>query len=532
MKLLNRCLPWLLVGLFVALSVGSALNESLTFDEIVHAQEGVNALAKHTFLIDTNNPPLVRELAMLPMVLGAQNWMHSTIPAVKLFPARFVVILLGALTLVAVYRVTKRYFGRTQALLALFLLTLEPTFLGNSHYVTLDTGVTLFIFLAYMSFVRLMERYATQQLVLTAAFWGAAFASKMMAIPFLVVSALIAGASIFKSSFRRALGNAFLIVLFTLVGALVVWATYFFTTDVLVVSRQDSDRISSRLFAYAAAHNNKVLERIITFTEKQPLPIGNYLAVIKNTIARPTRQPSIFFLGHFYPSVRWYFMGITLFLKLPIPLTTLFILGFFTRRRRKRVALFVIPVFVIIGASSLVNIQPWIRYVLPAFPFIAIVASESLSWLKTSVQIGILLLLCLWLAAGTGLSFPHYISYANEFAGPESNRYKLFMDSNLDWGQSLPDMERYIGATKPGFLSFSYFGRDNGDVYNLRSDTVYGSHRYENICAFHYINLPNASSKIVVAISVSNWYYCGYNINPQFMNRPVKAVIGGSVLIF
>ncbi len=106
------------------------------------------------------------------------------------------------------------------------------------------------------------------------------------------------------------------------------------------------------------------------------------------------------------------------------------------------------------------------------------------------------------------------------------------MDSNLDWGQSLPDFERYVQTTQPGFVSFSYFGRDTGDRYGLGSDLAYGSHRYEDICAFHHINLPNTSTKITVAISVSNWYYCGYSSDPRFSKQSVKALVGGSILLF
>jgi 4-amino-4-deoxy-L-arabinose transferase-like glycosyltransferase len=481
-KLFYTILPVLLVGLFMALSAASSLSESLTFDELVHSQEGINALTKHTFLIDTNNPPLIRELAMLPVVLGGG----------KLFPARFVIILLGALTLIAVYRVTKRYFGRTQALFALFLLALEPTLLGHSHYVTLDIGVTLFFFIGYMAFVRLMERYSFSRLGVAAIAWGAAFASKMTAIPFLLISAFVAGAGIFKDSVRRFWTRPIRFVIFASLVALMIWATYFL------------------------------------------MPFGNYLAVIKNTLVRTGATPKIFFLGHFYPSARWYFMGNTFLLKIPIPLLLLFVLGLFAGRRprdRKSIAVFAIPVFVVLGISSLVNIQPWVRYVLPAVPFFVIVASESMRLISGSVRKILFLLFCLWYAYGTGLAFPHYISYANELAGPAQSRYRIFTDSNLDWGQSLPDIARYIEKTQPGYVSFSYFGRDNGDVYGLTSDMAYGSHRYEDICAFHHINLPYTSPNIMVAISVSNWYYCKYNVDPRFSGRPVKAVVGGSILI-
>lgn len=519
---MNRWSAVLFVFLFIGLSLASSLSESLTFDEIVHVQEGVNALAKHTFLIDTNNPPLIRELAMLPTVLGAG----------KRIPARTVIILLGALTLIAVYQVTSRYFGRTQAFFALFLLALEPTFLANSHYVTLDTGTTLFFFIGYMAFVRFMERYSIRNFVITAIAWGFAFSSKMTVIPFMLVSVVVAGLSIFKNTFRRFRRNFTRLILFVCIVGIVIWSTYFFVYDVVIVSREDAGRVSSRLHAYAVTHNNKMVESILTFGETQKLPLGNYLAAVKNTLMWPKARAKIFFLGEFYPSSRWYFMMITVLLKLPIPLLVLFILGLLASKRRRQMVIFVIPAFVVLGITSLVNNQPWIRYVLPAVPFFVIVASHSIRWFSSPVRKVLFLVLCLWYAYGTGISFPHYISYANELAGPMESRYRIFMDSNLDWGQSLPDIARYIERTQPGYVSFSYFGRDNGDRYGLTGDMAYGSHRYEDICAFHHINLPYESTKIVVAISVSNWYYCGYNVDPRFSSRPVKDVIGGNILIF
>jgi 4-amino-4-deoxy-L-arabinose transferase-like glycosyltransferase len=512
---MNRRLAVLLVLLFIGLSLGSSLSESLTFDEIVHAQEGVNALTKHTFLIDTNNPPLIRELAMLPTVLGAA----------KLFPPRTVIIVLGALTLIAVYRVTKRYFGRTQALFAMFLLALEPTFLANSHYVTLDTGTTLFFFIGYMAFVRFMERYSIRNFMISAIAWGLAFSSKMTLIPFLVISAGTVGLRKFRIRFTH-------LILFACIVRVVIWSTYFFTYDVVIASREDAGRVSSRLRTYAVTHNNRMIERILTFGETQKLPLGNYLAAVKNTLMWPKARARIFFLGEFYPSSRWYFMMITVLLKLPIPLLVLFILGLLASKRRGRIAIFAIPVVVILGITSFVNNQPWIRYVLPAVPFFVIVASHSIRWFSGPVRKICFLLVCLWYAWGTGAAFPHYISYANEFAGSRQTRYRTFMDSNLDWGQSLPDIAHYIKTVQPGFVSFSYFGRDSGDRYGLTSDMAYGSHRYEDICAFHHINLPYESTKIVVAISASNWYYCGYNTDPRFSGRPVKDVVGDSVLIF
>lgn len=520
--MINRLLPYLIVILFIALSVGSASSESLTYDEIVHTQEGVSALTKHSFLVDTNNPPLIRELAMLPTVLGFG----------KQLPPRMVIILLGVLTLLAVYTFSKSYFARTQALFALFLLALEPTFLGNSHYVTLDTGATLFFFLGYASFVRLMEHFSVGNVAITAFAWGLAFASKMTAIPFMIISSVLTGLFVFRNSFRKFWESSRHVLIFVCVIGLVIWATYFFEFDVIIASREDPGRVSSRLHAYAVAHKNTLLENVLTFGEKQKLPLGNYFAVIKNTLLWPKARPRIFYWGNFYSSSRWYFMAITILLKLPIPLLLFFIVGLLRSSQWRRIAVCAIPVFVILGVTSFVNNQPWIRYVLPAIPFFVIVASHGITWFSTPIQKLVFIVLCLWYAYGTAMAYPHFISYANEFVGPHESRYRIFMDSNLDWGQSLPDFKRYIETIKPGFISFSYFGRDNADDYGFTSDKSYGSHKFEEICAFHHINFPNTSQNAFVAISVSNWYYCGYYKDPRYVYKNVRYVVADSILIF
>jgi 4-amino-4-deoxy-L-arabinose transferase-like glycosyltransferase len=491
-------LPVTFIILFVILSLGSVWSESLTFDEIVHQEEGVNALTRHTFLVDTNNPPFVRELAMLSTAL------HIGIPP------RYVVILLGAALLCAVYLVTKCYFGRTQAVLALFLLALEPNILANSHYVTLDAGFTLFFFLAYIAFLRWPALAAGAVL-------GLAAASKIFTLPFFAVSALLAPVP------RRTLKYY---LLFICSAAIVIWATYFFAFDTVIVSRTDRTRLSSRVHILAKTHNLPFLESSLRFFETQKLPLGNYLAVVKNTIVRTQAGQKIFFRGTFYDKPRWYFLPVNLFYKIPLPLWILFFLGTVAGGR-----LFIAPGLVIIAIVSLSGSQPWVRYVLPAVPFLCIVASGSVKLLFTGLQKVIFMCLILWYASCAVNAFPHFISYANELAGNETARYTLFMDSNLDWGQSLPDVRAYTRIAKPITLYFSYFGRDDADRYGLKSTTPYGSHIFENICAFHNIPLPYLGSP-QYAISVSNWYYCGYYKKEIYGKDRIRRIIGNSILIF
>ncbi|MCX8008914.1 MAG: hypothetical protein N3A54_04405, partial [Patescibacteria group bacterium] len=69
-QLLYRLATYAIIGIFLFLTISSAKQESLTFDEIFNLQEGITNVTTQTFPIEPYNPPLIRELAVLPTVLG------------------------------------------------------------------------------------------------------------------------------------------------------------------------------------------------------------------------------------------------------------------------------------------------------------------------------------------------------------------------------------------------------------------------------------------------------------------------------
>ena len=136
---------FIVVALFVVLSAGSALRESLVYDEIFYLQEGVANLTARVFS-DPYNPPLVRELTAIPLIITPSILPQSDIAAIRYLPARLVPVALGILLLCSVYLFAKRRTGSMTAFIAVLILALEPTVLAHSHYVTNDIGVTFFSF--------------------------------------------------------------------------------------------------------------------------------------------------------------------------------------------------------------------------------------------------------------------------------------------------------------------------------------------------------------------------------------------------
>jgi 4-amino-4-deoxy-L-arabinose transferase-like glycosyltransferase len=525
----NR-LTGILVGLFClvffGLSVGSALRESLTYDEIVHMQEGRNALVRHQFLIDTYNPPLVRELATLPLELGAGTLIHSSTPNIQAIPARLMIIILGLLLSFGVFLVARHYFGISIGLLAFILFIFEPNILANSHYVTLDIGGALFFFLAYMTFIRALTKPTGKNWIIFGVTAGCMAASKITSLPFFAVSAILVSIFMFgKSTIAWFWNKKALVVIALFITLLTLWAIYFFKWDVVVIPTVWKGRLSDRLPQTA----------VLRFLKTQPIPLGNYIAVLKNTVLYAGRSKQVFFWGRFYNNAKWYYIIVNTLVKSSIPLLILFVIGVWFGLRdkiiRRSVIILFIPVVAVLVLASTGHMLPWVRYLLPMIPFFVILAASSIRYIKRIWAILLVLLLLMLHIIGTLSFYPHFISYTNELMNRKTSYLKL-MDSNMDWGQSLLTFAEYVNRVKPSSVNFSYFGRDDGAGYGLPSNVVFGGYKEEDICAFHPITFPQNKGHSFTAISVSNWYYCGYFRDPKYFKNKIKYVVANSIFIY
>jgi len=538
MKKVNKIIVAIFIFIFFIVSFISVKRESLTYDEIVYLQEGIITLKDHKFAnFDTINPPFIRELATIPYVFQSKDAVLNNISLDKMMPARVVIILLSIALLILIYLTAKSFFGQKVALFSLFLFIFEPNILANNHYFTLDIGVSLFFFLSYLFFLKVIKKASFKNFAFLGISTGLAMGSKLSSVSYLLIVVPIIIFINFKNRsfgwFIKSKKYIFLSIIFSLVT---LWAIYFFQSSVIVANRDDSNRVSSKVLQYAKSSNNKILESTVYFLQNQKIPLGYYLAAIKNSIVRSRQENQSFFMGNFYINSKWYFMPVNFFLKIPIPLFIFVLISFvlFIKKKAKdkKYLLFFIPFILILLISSFSNMNPWVRYLLPLYPFMIIVASISINFFNKGYLKLTFAILCLWYFYGTVSYFPHFISFTNELSGERNKRYEKFIDSNIDWGQSLFDFKNYIEIQKPKTVMFSYFGRDNGDLYGLKSDFSYGSHKFEDICKFHKILKPEGQIEKITAISISNWYYCGYYKNQKYSKEKIVNVVGDSILIF
>jgi len=110
------------------------------------------------------------------------------------------------------------------------------------------------------------------------------------------------------------------------------------------------------------------------------------------------------------------------------------------------------------GAAVLSSSHLGFRHVLPALPFFILGGGFALARWNSRVTVGLLLA---WLAISSLRVYPHGISYFNESIGGPEQGWKYLADSNIDWGQDLPDLGRYMERRGLASIKTFIFGYDN-----------------------------------------------------------------------
>jgi hypothetical protein len=83
---------------------------------------------------------------------------------------------------------------------------------------------------------------------------------------------------------------------------------------------------------------------------------------------------------------------------------------------------------------------------------------------------------CLAAAIGSSLLvWPHSLSYFNELVGGPRNGHRHLLDANIDWGQDLLHLRRWLSAhPEAGQLRLAYFGWIDPRLAGIESSPVPG----------------------------------------------------------
>ena len=128
-------------------------------------------------------------------------------------------------------------------------------------------------------------------------------------------------------------------------------------------------------------------------------------------------------------------------------------------------------------------------------------------------------------------AYPHPLAYFNELVGGPRNGRNILGDSNLDWGQSVPELRRFL-QDHPGGLILSYFGRDCPRESGLTYQEAFCT---PGVCPGHSTALPTDIGQEWLAVGATKWqgfYEYGPPSWGWLRSRKPVAVLGYALLIY
>jgi hypothetical protein len=440
---------------------------SQTTDEAMHIAAGYSYLKLHDFRLNPEHPPLVKELAAVPLLFlnlrfpAGKEWDAGDVVAVGakflyrqremvqeqpgtnpssvahdeiLFWARLPVLVLSLILGFSLFCWGRAMFGISAGLLALALYVLDPNIVAHSCLVTPDLGVTLFMFLSVYALWCYARKPHPLRIVWLGLAGGAAFASKLTAfwlVPgfgllalFLIFSPLtlpvrpwLRASGTAVGRMRRTLAVLSLFGIATGIALLVVLATYFMIHGSAFIKGlavgASHTRAGHTAFFMGAISNHGWWNYFVTAVAVKSPPGTLVLLALGVLLFMPFR----------WSRNPWARLGGSLFV--------------------------IMPAAVIMIVAAFWGIDIGLRYVLPALPFLLLFAGSiaargaSEKWRQYSLHF-VLLLCVAWNAVEAIKISPYDLAYFNPFIGGPEFGSEYLSDSNIDWGQSSKALKAYM----------------------------------------------------------------------------------------
>ena len=339
----------------------------------------------------------------------------------------FVAILLGWFVYLWAYEL----YGSSGAISAIILYAFCPNILAHARLVTPDIVITAFSFITFYFFWKLLKNGRVTDAALGGISLGLALLSKFTGA--LIVPVCIALAAVYLWKYRfLPLRNC---LIFGMLGFAVLLLGYRFDLEPYFTG--------------------------IAF-QQQHAHMGHWG----------------FLSGEYSTHGWWNYLIVAFVLKTPIAGMFLLVSAFFIYlwNIRKNGGGFeelflLVPAAVIFGFFSVNSQAIGLRYILPVYPFLFVFAAGAAKTLLSKKSLTTVYgVLIAWYIGASLYIHPHYLAYFNELAGGPDNGYRYLVDSNLDWGQDLKGLGRYMREHGIPKVCLSYFGSDTPDRYGIAYD--------------------------------------------------------------
>jgi hypothetical protein len=240
-----------------------------------------------------------------------------------------------------------------------------------------------------------------------------------------------------------------------------------------------------------------------------------------------------YLFGNFSTTGWWYYFPVAFLIKTPVAMLALMAggLAYVLTRWRK---LLEAPIFILslpivfVGISMTQKLNIGLRHILPVYPLMLMLCAVAVAWLlrrgKGVVVAGIVVAALEFAAV-----YPSPLAFFNVFVGGPGHGDACLVDSNLDWGQDLKGLKRWMDAHDVKHINLCYFGTADPAYYGIDCTHLPGS-------GFTERN-PPPQLPGYVAISATNLR--GVYFHEQlrqfyapFLSMKPVAVIGYSIFVY
>jgi 4-amino-4-deoxy-L-arabinose transferase-like glycosyltransferase len=435
------------------------------------------------------HPPLTKAISALPLMFFqlpdpgsfihwdstdeyafGKEFMHAVEAKQEkvVFWARAMMVIFALLLALLVFEWARKLGGIRQGIFALFLFVFEPNIIAHSGLVTPDIGFTFSLFFSLLCLWNFINEPSFKNLAFTGFSLGLALLSKLSAlilVPIFIVLIYAYYPRKKSSVFMKALLPIFLVTFFTL------WSGYGFETGKMLADGAAHPTLNRLIVSCPKFLHNLIYFLTIHLTIPCPSFIkGLYFLIYCNVTKHESFLMGMHFRGG---SLAGYLVAFLI--KTPLPFLVFFVSTVFAKVKdrslfgKNEVFLFFVPLaFFIFTAFFSIGLA--LKYVLPVYPLLCVFISQlaKAAFMRARFFRVAALALGAWLMAGTLAIYPHYLAYFNEFIGGPKNGYKYLVDSNLDWGQDLKFLKRYLTENNIQEIKLAYFGTADPGSYGIR----------------------------------------------------------------
>jgi hypothetical protein len=367
---------------------------------------------------------------------------------------------------------------RGAGLLALALIALDPNVIAHAGLATTDLGLAALAGLAGFSLWRFLQRPSWRAALVAGAAFGLLQNSKFTALLFIPLFGLvIVLAMLFRwrsshtqpANTNQPAAAAFLAMLvgYGLAALFTLWAAYGFEVGTLPDTLPALGSLGGRT-----------------------LPLAHHLEQLLDIGGRLQKSTPAFLLGRYSDHGWWYYFPVAFLLKTPLPLLLLLAWALAHGRQPARAAGYLVSMLLLpplgylaIALTSDINLG--YRHLLPMLPFLAVFtavrlapAVESAGGSNGAHLYGrrgarswssrlLILLLVGWLFLSTLRIYPHFLAYFNALGGGPDRGWRALVDSNIDWGQDLAGLKRWLDENEVDHVWLSYFGTAWPEYYGI-----------------------------------------------------------------